>query len=204
MSNRLTFTVHTLGAVAAFSILSIVPAAAADHRICGNARGAEPQGAIGTAWHRLGGAQGPLGCPTARAFGGDQSFEHGSIAQPKSDPYLTLATYLRDGRIHVSVTSLGRAVPRYQIAVQRSQGADTFFNFGGGTSSTLVADMPESTHNDFHVRLYPCQVSVSAFTSAALVCDRSGDSSAVSSTLDLAMDPTSPHVNPTGAVALRH
>ncbi len=204
MSNRLTSSVLTLGAVAALATLSMAPAAAADQRICSYASKAEPQGAIGTAWHRLGGAQGPLGCPTSREFDENQSFEHGSISQPKGEPNLTFATYLRDGRIHVSVTSLGQAIPRYQVAVERNHGADTFWNFGGGTSATLVAELPEGTRNDFHVKLYPCQVSVSAFTAAALVCDRSGDSTAVSSPLELTMDPTSPHVNPTGAVALRH
>ncbi len=195
--------VHALGAVIALTALSLAPAAAADQRICAYAAAGEPQGAIGTAWHRLGGPQGPLGCPTSAQRDNRQTFEHGSIAQPKNAPNLTLATYLRDGRIHFSVTSLGQAVPRYQIAVERSEGPAAFWNFGGGTSSTLVADLPEGTRSDFRVKLYPCEVSISAFTTAALVCDRSEDATAVSSPLELAMDPTSPRVNPTGAVALR-
>jgi hypothetical protein len=196
--------VLSLGAIIALTALSPATASAADQRICSYAATGEPQGAIGTAWHRLGGPQGPLGCPTSRRIDRSQTFEHGSIAQPKNAPNLTLATYLRDGRIHVSVTSLGQAIPRYQVAVDRSEGPTTFWNFGGGTSSTLVADLPEGIHNDFRVKLYPCDVSISAFTTAALVCDRSDDAAAVTSPLELAMDPTSPRVNPTGAVALRH
>jgi hypothetical protein len=201
--NVRNIAVQSLGAIVALSALSLAPASAADQRICGNSAALEPQGAIATTWYRLGGAQSPLGCPTSPGRDGRQAFEHGSIAQAKNAPNLTLATYLRDGRIHVSVTSLGQAVPRYQVAVERSEGPTAFWNFGGGTSSTLVADLPEGTRNDFHVKLYPCEVSISAFTTAALVCDRSEAATAVSSPLELAMDPTSPRVNPTGAVALR-
>jgi len=201
--NVRNLAVLSLGAIVALTALSRTPASAADHRICGNNAALEPQGAIATTWYRLGGAQSPLGCPTTPDRDGRQGFEHGSIAQPKNAPNLTLATYLRDGRIHFSVTSLGQAVQRYQVAIDRGQAPETFWNFGGGTSSTLVADLPEGTRNDFHVKLYPCEVSISAFTTAALVCDRSDDATAVSSPLELAMDPTSPRVNPTGAVALR-
>jgi hypothetical protein len=204
MTVRKIPAVLSLGAVAVLAALTLAPAAAEDQRICSYSAASEPQGAIGTAWHRLGGPQGPLGCPTTPQRDNRQGFEHGSIAQPKSAPNLTLATYLRDGRIHVSVTSLGQAIPRYQLAVERGHAPDAFWNFGGGTSATLVADLPEGTRSDFHVKLYPCQVSISAFTTAALVCDRSNDVTAVSSPLELTMDPTSPRVNPTGAVALRH
>lgn len=195
------------GLCAALLTAGLAAPAAADESgdRCTYVRANAPQAQIATTWYRLGGSRGPLGCPSAPARAGSQTFEHGTISQPKNRPDTTVATYLLGGKLHISVTSLGQSAERYQLAVETADdSAQRFWTIGGGSSASFLADLPEGTRSSFRVKLFACQENVTAFSSDALVCDRRDEATAVSAPLELAMDPSSPRVSPTGAVALRH
>jgi hypothetical protein len=194
------------GLCAALAAGMVAPAVAAENGDrCTDVTANAPQAQIAATSKRLPGARGPLGCPSSPARDGSQMFEQGTISQPHERPDTTIASYLLGGRLHLSMTSVGLAVPRYQIAMETADGSvRRFWTFGAGSSASFLADLPEGTGSSFRVKLFACQENVTPFSSDTLVCDRRDEATAVSAPLELAMDPSSPRVSPTGAVALRH